>query len=252
MRPPINLFLISTPLQLLNAIEAKKYFEVADETAVVIFLTYSNNLITINRILDKSEWAEVHFIDDNIERQKEHESNLIKRKWIPAIRKVLKSFDRLKHFIEKYNSVNLLFVGYYLGLENIHFINSVSYNRIVLLDDGIATLEINRIRKQNASFFSAWSVEFLLKALFKKFVLRYCLRHPKSVMFFTVYKMNVSENDSIVTHKYEQLQVLMLLKETSEDVVFLGQPLSEIDPVIISEIRVSKLSEVNKGLFSSK
>ena len=230
-----NLFLLSTPMQLINVIEAKKHFGISNDSSVAIFFAYSANLTTINKILDKTEWREIYFIEDDFESQKKHEDSLKAGNYLAAIKKVKENYVKLKRLINQFQVVNNLFVGYYLGLENIHFVNSVKYERLILLDDGIATLEINRRRKDGISFLNAWSVEFLLKLLFKRFVLGYRILHPKSVVFFSSYNLVTAPQDLLEKNNYSSIRGLVGNKERTEEVYLLGQPLSEIKPVILTE-----------------
>lgn len=230
-----NIFLLSTPSQLINVIEAKKYFSISADSSVAIINAYSTNLILMKELLKQEEWREIIFIEDNAERQKEHEQNLKRGNYLHAIKRVFQQTAKLNKLIEKYSEVKNLFVGYYLSLENIHIVNTVRYEKLILLDDGIATLDVNRRRKNNISFFNAWNIEFLGRVLFKKFILRYKLKHPKSAVFFTSYKIETGPNDSLVKNEYNEIMRLVGSKETSDEVYFLGQPLSEEMPKIVTE-----------------
>lgn len=230
-----NLFLLSTPLQLINVIEAKKHFRISNDSSVAIFFAYSANLTTISKILDKTEWREIYFIEDDVESQKKHEDSLKAGNFLAAIKKVKENHVKIKKLINQFQVVNNLFVGYYLGLENIHFVNSVKYERLILLDDGIATLEINRRRKNDISFLNAWTMEFLAKVLFKKFILGYRIWHPRSVIFFTVYNIVTAPKDYLEKHNYSEIRRLVGKKEKNEEIYLLGQPLSEIKPEILTE-----------------
>lgn len=230
-----NLFLISTPLQLINALEAKMHFQISNDSSVVIVNAYSTNLAPIKVLLANYEWREIYFIEDSVENQKKHEDNLKKKNPILGLKKVFQSSSKFNKLIKQFSVVDALFIGYYLGLENIHFANSVKYRRLILLDDGIATLEVNRRRKANISFTKTWNVEYLFRVLFKKLVLRYKLEHPHSVIFFTSYKIDPSPRDLVEKNEYSEIRRMTKAKESSEEVLFLGQPLSEEMPKILTE-----------------
>ncbi|MEO5603137.1 MAG: hypothetical protein ABIR06_19600 [Cyclobacteriaceae bacterium] len=235
MTEPINLFLISTPLQLINVIEAKRELNIPDEHSVAIFITYSSNLITLKKIINGSQWKEMHFIDDDIESLRKHEKNFKNRKILPVIKKAIANLAKIKSLIRKFKEVDRLIVGYYLGMENLHMMNNIRYKSLYLLDDGIATIEVNERRKNNTSFLKNQSIEFYLKTWFKKYIFGYKLSHPTSVNFFTIYDIAVGPNDSIVKHNYTEVKKLIKGLEKTDEVFFLGQPLSEIHPEIVTE-----------------
>jgi hypothetical protein len=230
-----NIFLLTTPSQLINVIEAKRHFNISANSSVAIINAYSTNLIQMKELLKQVEWSEIIFMEDDAERQKEHEQHLKNGNRLRAIKRVFQQSAKLKNLIRKYSIVKNLFVGYYLSLENIHIVNKVYYERLILLDDGIATLEVNRRRKNNISFLNAWNIEFLGRVLFKKFILGYKLNHPKSAVFFTSYNIETGPNDSIVNNDYSEIKRLVGHRETSNEVYFLGQPLSEEMPKIVTE-----------------
>ncbi len=235
MTDEINLFLISTPLQLINVIEAKKELNIPNEKSVAIFATYSSNLVSIKQIINQDEWSETHFIDDDPESLRKHEENFKERRFFPVLKKAIENLRKINALIERYKKVDSLVVGYYLGLENLHFINSISYNNLYLLDDGIATIEINERRKKNLSFLTNQSPEMFLKAWFKKYILGYRIAHPKSLTFFSIYKIDVAPNDRLVLHSYREIKKVLSNLEKTNELYFLGQPLSEIHPAIVAE-----------------
>lgn len=230
-----NIFLISTPLQLINAIEAKRHFSINRTTSTLLVNAYASNLETIKKLLNSEDWSSVQFIEDSVVRQKKHEENLKKFRLYPAIKRLLASKSKLDNMIKSVDRVKYLFVGYYLSLENLHFINSVRYNQIVLLDDGIATIEINRRRKHRESLFNAWSLEFLAKVLMKRILFGYKLDHPKSVTYFSIYSIDVPPYDKLIRNDYKFIRQQIGSKTQLQIAYFLGQPLSEINPKILKE-----------------
>jgi len=232
-----SVFLISTPLQLMNAMEARKYFNLSASVSKIIIMAYAANLEMIKKLLIEEEWASIHYLEESVERQKKHESNLNWTRLVFAFNELLERRKKLGDLVNRIGDIQYLFVGYYLSLENLHFINSTTHKEIVLLDDGIATLEINRRRTQKISVLDAWSFEFLFKALLKRIVFGYRLIHPKSVTYFTIYDLNIPPFDKIIVNDYSTVRKLMGNKSEANKVYFLGQPLSEIKPYIVKEER---------------
>lgn len=230
-----NIFLISTPLQLINAIEARHHFNLANSDSIIIINAYAANLTSIQNLLNIEDWASIIYVESSAEQQREHESNLKSYKLYPVIKKLIASKKKLNSIISSVGKIRCLFVGYYLSLENLHFINSTSHEQIVLLDDGIATIEINRRRKYRQSLYNAWSLEFLVKALMKRILFGYKLYHPDRVTYFSIYKIDVPQSDKLICNNYVFIRQQIGLKSQSEIAYLLGQPLSEINPKIIKE-----------------
>lgn len=235
MNNSINIFLISTPLQLINAIEARHHFNLANSDAIIIINAYATNLTSIQNLLNNDDWASIIYVESSVEQQKEHESNLKNYKLYPVIKKLITSKKKLDSIISSVSKIRYLFVGYYLSLENLHFINSTSHEQIVLLDDGIATIEINRRRRSRQSLYSAWSIEFFVKALMKRVLFGYKLYHPDRVTYFSIYKIDVPQSDKLICNNYGFIRQQIGLKSQSQIAYLLGQPLSEINPKIIEE-----------------
>ena len=235
MSDSINLFLISTPFQLINVIEAKKELNISNTSSVAVFMAYAVNLISIKKIIDRSQWKEIYFINEDVEILKKHEENLKKRRLLPVLKKVISNFNKIKEIIRKFNKIDNLIVGYYLNLENIHVMNSVKFKKLYLLDDGIATIEINNRRKMNMSFFKDQSRELYLKMAFKKYFLNYKIKHPPSVIFFTIYDIESRDSDTVIRHNYAEVKKLIQGLDKTEEVFFLGAPYSEIHPEVLSE-----------------
>lgn len=235
MENSVNIFLISTPLQLINSMEAKNHFGIDQSTSILLVNAYASNLETIIKLLNHEDWLSVQFIEDSVSKQQEHEENIKKLRFYPAIKRLFASKSRLDNMIKSVDRINYLFVGYYLSLENLHFINSTRHNHIVLLDDGIATIEINRRRKNRESLFNAWSAEFLAKALMKKILFGYKLNHPNSVTYFSNYSIDVPSYDKLIRNDYNFIRQQIGSKTKLQVVYFLGQPLSEINPKILKE-----------------
>jgi hypothetical protein len=94
---------------------------------------------------------------------------------------------------------------------------------------------VNERRKKNISFLKNQSLEFYMKIWFKKHVLRYNINHPESVIFFTIYDIEVRPGDHIIKHGYREVKKLIKGMAKTNQVFLLGQPLSEIHPEILTE-----------------
>ncbi|TAL60203.1 MAG: hypothetical protein EPN85_07685 [Bacteroidetes bacterium] len=250
MNNPVNLFLISTPLQLINVIEAKKELNISNESSVVIFMAYSINLTVIKKIIDPTLWKEIYFINEDLEALKKHEENFKKRRLFAVFRKAASNFSKIKKIVKQFERVDNLIVGYYLNLENLHVMNSVKFNKLYLLDDGVATIDINNRRKNNWSFFKNQSWELYFKMAFKKYFLNYRIKHPPAACFFTIYDIKQGLNDQVIRHTYKEVKKQIKGLSKTDEVFFLGGSYSEVHPEMLIETEyfdyLSKISNYFK------
>jgi hypothetical protein len=202
----MNLFLVESPLQLLNAIEAKNYFDLDDrESILIVFIGKSElNFEQINYLIDKNSWKEINFIRHN--------------KKVDVIKKVF-SLNR----IAKRYLVSSVFFGDYRSWYMRHFINITKPENVYLLDDGAAT--VNIYNQLSIGF------KFEEKRLFLKLIKKYLLRiREEDIQFFdyfTIYDLKTTSTSKIFRNNYQVLKSLNKLKEKSNEVFLLGQPISE-------------------------
>jgi len=116
-----NLFLVQTPFQLFNAIEAKNRFH-KNEKNILIIIHKGNekNLNQINTIIDyDKDWMKIIQID-----------------FITTFQRLLYPFY-IKTFIDKWNQlhVNTIYVALYRNIAA-HIVNSVKHTTTIIYDDG--------------------------------------------------------------------------------------------------------------------
>ena len=129
-------FLIATPLQALNAIEARQHFKLAaDQCLLVWFHSASEaNDRQTGDMLGQADWARIHTIS--------HSGGSF-RAWkrrFDEVNAAARSVERTEH----------LFVGDYAFDLMRHFAHAVAGRKVVALDDGNSTLLIDRSRRDPA------------------------------------------------------------------------------------------------------
>lgn len=119
-----NLFIIDSPLQLLNAIEAREYFKTSNNILVVIFYKNHNqrHRAQVNNILGIYDWDKVLIVDSINARSKFFQ--------------ILSLIKKLKQY-----NYNYIFCGNISKSQNA-IITSVEKNEVCLIDDGVATINI--------------------------------------------------------------------------------------------------------------
>lgn len=136
-----NLFLVQTPFQLFNAVEAKNRFHLNQKNIlIVIHKGNQKNLDQIKKILDyDSGWTEVIQIDFFTKIQKF---------FYPInVKSLLNRLNALK--------IDIIYVALYRNLVA-HIVNSVKHHQTVLFDDGnsiLKTIHFLNQKKEKKHFF---------------------------------------------------------------------------------------------------
>lgn len=228
-----SVFLVKSPLQLLNAIEAKHYFKLEDRDCYLLLMgdrkSYSQimelvvadeqwtNVVLLNRVslLTGNPWSAGNDLVD-IDK---HRKTLLRSSFF-SIRRI----NRLVHAIK---DVKYVFLGDNNNPLMRHFVNSLNHEDTVLLDDGTATLSIARQRMEGCAEQKPGRLSKKIKLAAKKIFQKLNNQQPSRVVFFTAYKIPVIRFDSIIHNDFSYLRKKIAELQTTETVYFLGSPLSE-------------------------
>lgn len=200
-----NLFLVQTPFQLFNAVEAKNRFHLNQKNIlIIIHKGNQKNLDQIKKILDyDNEWMDVIQIDFFTKIQK---------LFYPIIVKSL--LNRLNTL-----NINMIYVALYRNLAA-HIVNSVKHHQIVLFDDGNSILKtiyfLNQKKEKQYS---------LLRKIFSiLFFRKINIDFIYSSRIFTLFDLSFFKNitNEIIKNdfSYFKTQIKTLTKE--ENVFFVG------------------------------
>ena len=197
-----NLYVIASPLQLINAQEAVKKFSLNKNILVIIDTAGKNNTLQVNKVLKKS------FFQDIIRIESSKKSRFfIYVKLIKQLQK--KSYNKV--FLGNFGSIN-------------HMIASnVNLKKLYLIDDGTITISIYEgLIKRFQTKFNMKKIRFYLFGLTTE------LKH--TLNYFTVFRLPAKENVEILHNDYSYLKKEYSIKDFEKDkkiVYFLGQPLVE-------------------------
>lgn len=118
----MNLFLVTSPFQLICAIEAKNHFKTKNNVLIIRHERHESTLNQIGLLLNKNDWSEIIFIG---------RKNKIYGMW------------KLIYDIKKINS-NLhfdnVFYADYSAWRTAVLLNNITVEREVMFDDGVGTL----------------------------------------------------------------------------------------------------------------
>ncbi len=235
-----NLFLVSTALQLLNAIEAQNHFKTKNDTLVLLYYGNQNNdHVQIQNLVNLFSYSKL--IIFNVGNQKKYHNLIVK---------LIKELKK-----ENYYKV---FTGFFSANLR-RFIVNTTYKDLFLLDDGVYTLAIhnelyNPDTKGYKKYITKYSekkrstivkqLRFTLYHLYRKFYLR--LHHCKNDMktidlkFFTLFNLKPFSNEIIIENNYAFLKDYYqisyeALKINNKTIYFLGQPLKRVFAIENSE-----------------
>lgn len=235
----MNLFMVSSPLQFINALEAKHYFNYFSENCILlIFQDSGKNRHTIHRIknmIKETDWYKVYYIGGGSS----------KTSWIRS----LTQLSRIKKYIF---SVKDIFVGDFLVHELMKdFINNINYDNVYLLDDGNKTLTYHELSAGNDVSIKETSIKDFVRNIIKKYFFRFSVNYPyifKKLNYFTIYNLRQKNNEIIIKNDYQHIKRLIDNKDSLERVWFLGCDLPECN-IVSEKIYLDYLEKI-KNYFS--
>lgn len=235
----MNLFMLSAPYQLLNALEAIHHFQFADNHLRIID-TGVFTVAQFKSVIDPAVWKSVRFDDfryklSHLDFGRRRPENL----WEHALEFYLlfnhfQKRRRADRIARSTGPLDNLVLGSYQKSYDAHmrhFARHLSYKRLYLLDVGTDTLRIVRDRERDNAIEPARKEEAprstikRLKQSARKVLLDWDTRGVPALTFFTTYDLQPSGQDRIVRNEYTYLRSAVANAEVSNKVLFVGQPL---------------------------
>lgn len=228
-----SVLIVETPLQLLNAVEAKNSLDLG-ECVLVLLVSKSFPQSTFDPLVRIGAWTRVEIL------RLQHKFEPVDLRWLGrsvSLRlneyaKESKQFlNRLKfdRLSKKLGRVDNLVLGNLLQGYMQHFANRVRAKRIVLLDDGTDTLRVCASRNVVERGPASGRVTFLrrTKDYMRKAFVDWDLTRIRSLTFFTSYDLTLPAEDSAVGNRYAFWRQRLKSVAREDVVYFLGQPLVE-------------------------
>ncbi len=236
-----NLFVIDTPHQLLNAIEAVHSLQLTTNHLLVIRPTnlYNDRFMPL---INTCDWVTVSFPSPFIYPRPRVDQILgpIVSRW----------YYRYLHFqrmhamaklAARFQHIDKLFLGHYFAEEKPfmrHIANTIKYNSLYLLDDGTDTIFINdrrhnidaSDRKAPIKTGASWTfVRKIIEMHLRTKYWNWYLAEAPCVTFFTIYDLDVRKGDQLIRNNYSYLRNVAPLRHTEmpDTVIFLGQCIAE-------------------------
>ncbi len=224
----MNVFLIQTATQLLNAIEAKHYLNLK-ECHLIVFLAEEYPREAYKGILNEDEWKSVHYLSTAAKVEKSL-LRFLKYSEEERIRAYFRTWEiyllrkKLDKMAKSFGPIKNVFLGNHWIDYMRHFANKVLPQKLYLLDDGTATLLINKVRRERL----LTKRHFSLKALKDKIIdhaVGLMTLEPEKVTFFTTYDLQVAPGDEVIKNDYRYLKNVATKRSRTDEVFFLGQTL---------------------------
>lgn len=226
-----HLFLIRTPLQYMNAMEAILSFKLNPHECTIINLTdFQKSKNQINNLKTPFQTIKQVHLYLSINKRGSKFVHLLK-----SILNYIRLNILLQLTIKKYSRLEYLFVGHIDFPISAYICKKVRAKNYIFLEDGVATIDIVYRRelnkrapfkikkKQNSNFFSQASLD-------KWFLPKINEVSLDAITFFTVYnRLNVSLPDKLEANNLTFYKSLKSANQKSlKEIWFLGQPLVDV------------------------
>lgn len=233
----MNVFLVESPTQVLNAIEAKHRFGL-DDCHLFVLLTGLFDRTMYERVIGTSNWKVVNYVSFYF-KAREYDfgnnppRNIIERMIeIGTILDIFRKRAQIDRLARRVGRVKKLFLGQYrLDTRHYfrHFANICWHEELILLDDGTDTLLINDQRRdetfgvlKDIQISSNNPIKRAIKDRFGK----WNTTGVESLTYFTSLRINVNKRDRLLQNDYRYFRSLSRENMTERNrVFFLGQTL---------------------------
>ncbi|WP_456460273.1 hypothetical protein [Reichenbachiella sp.] len=207
-----NIFIIESPLQLINAIEAREHFksENIKNTLIVFEGVSSKNLDQIKSLVVIQEWDLFFTI------------NKTNNRWNYS-----RPIRLLNSIIKKSPEVNCIFIGEYRSILMRHVANYARPKNIFLLDDGNFSLYIQKRLLDGIKEYNRYN---LIRKAYDR-MLKIRDQDILSINFFSVYEHNISSENRhrFIPNRYSFLKSKIRKKNKSNEVYMLGSITPEMN-----------------------
>lgn len=199
-----NLYIITTPFQLLSAFEAIYKLKLTNNILIVIDNNLENNAKQLSLLLEEQKPLFVEIIRFGYKQKSNFFNNI----------KLIKKFKNIKF---KYT-----FIGDLGSIQKI-FISNINAEKVFLLDDGAKTILIHKAFDKGQHLFN----NSLRQFRFVLFGLK--ISTNKKINFFTLFNLSQIDNIEIIKHNFEYFKKINNLKnrKIENKIYILGQPLIE-------------------------
>ena len=214
----MNIFIVETPMELVSAIEARHHFP--EEESILFIHSFYPKTIFLS-LLEKDNWTvrTVFYQDKPVDWSNPQQT---KREQF-RLRMTLGKIIRIA------GDANYLFINYFRAHMR-HVINHLKHRNLILIEGGTDAIGTNALRyipmtqEMGSRKLSWWR---LVKRYFRKRYFDLDTLEVPSVTFFSAYDLEVRPGDRLIKNDYRYIKQWAGHQCKSDEVYFLGQPLSE-------------------------
>ncbi len=203
-----NLFIVVSPLHVLNSIEMVEYLNSKRNILVVLSTKNDKTLKQMQKIVDFIDWHRIWYIPLPFKK-------IDKVLFVKRVHDILKDIDK--------SSIENIIVGEFRSDHVNHIVNYFSNKNIFLVDDGLAQVNYHTIVNSRPTLKE--SVRHIAYRL-----MGYQLT-PLKYKFFTIFDI---KNEQVIKNEYTFFKKKLQNKVVEAAVYFIGQPLVELS--IMNEI----------------
>lgn len=195
-----NLFIVRSPLQIINALEAIEYFNLEKNILVIIYNNTDNTNTQMDNLIALYKWKDIIYVNEKKKRSKYFE-------YISFVYKLKK---------KSYNYI------FFSNLGSIHklLLANLQRQHTYYIDDGVETItRYNNVFLPNKlNQFNLRQLRFLIAGL--------KIKIEDNINFFTYFDLKKFRNSKIIINNLSHFQQKYLTKSIKDDVTYiLGQPL---------------------------
>lgn len=233
----VNLFLVKSPLQLLNAIEANQYFSADINILILRFTSNARTNDQMKNLLEIKRWDTVY----NIPYSR-----------IPI--NFIKEFFLLKKLLKSGLRFNDVFIGDYRLLNFQIFPINLKKSRTFLLDDGTSTFSVQDFYLKNQTEYAGKPFLEKIKKIIAASFFGFNTKMGEKIHLFTCYNITPHPGQLILRNEYVFTKTRLLhgrmIRQPNEGIYFIGAKYVEVK--LIKEISYLDLMRKIKKHFIGK
>jgi len=239
-----DLFLVSTPLQVINAFEALEYFDCEPDRSLIVLLDNHTpmNSRHLKQIVAHQGWRNVVHLpsmrQQYLARLRLARRSALKRNSLRIFEYLLQRtmgipieqalvgrhcFSELKQLCKSLPKLRICFVGYFGSPYMRHASNSVETERVEILEEGVNQLHLyDDVHAKTSKFSRIFYLNPYANQMRRMFF-GLKLRAVMPLHFFTAYDLQTTDKIIVSRNMYPRFRRALQSTRSTEDVYFLGE-----------------------------